>query len=240
MKKFILFFIALQAFFFPAFAADGTVTFDNSRTVVILDTTQDNYAATYLSKSIREPFRIPYWNRIDAEETISPKDITVARFEELAAKYGADLIIIPFVNHWYWRQYHNILTYEDDIYTEYDYRLSVYVYNRETGTVETYGVNGRGREEAITLNVFPQTVVTTIPTCRYWTHTRLPAVPKSIGASTVLYLSKRVAVHFRYKELSCKRIKKQCFFLCFLWSSPRFAAAFTTGIPIAPYVSASA
>ena len=152
MKKFILFFIALQAFFFPAFAAGGTVTFDNSRTVVILGTTQDNYAATYLSKSIREPFRIPYWNRIDAGETISSKDITVARFEELAAKYGADLVIIPFVNHWYWRQYHNILTYEDDIYTEYNYRLSAYVYNRETGTVETYGVNGRGREEAITLN----------------------------------------------------------------------------------------
>ena len=83
---------------------------------------------------------------------MSSKDITVARFEELAAKYGADLVIIPFVNHWYWRQYHNILTYEDDIYTEYDYRLSAYVYNRETGTVETYGVNGRGREEAITLN----------------------------------------------------------------------------------------
>lgn len=151
MKKLLLSIVMIQCLVFSAFAADA-VTFDDSLNVVIVTTTQDNYAARYLRRGIREPFRIPYWNRIDAAEVLSSKDITLDALEALATRYDGDLVIVPFVNFWYWRTYHTFFRFNDELYTEYSYRFSIYIYNHTTKEMESYEVSGRGRDEAIALH----------------------------------------------------------------------------------------
>ena len=151
MKKLLLCLITLQALFFSAAASD-TPTFEGSRNVLICRTTQDNYASHYLYKGIREPFRIPWWNVINADELLSSSDITEANLAELATHYQADLVIVPFVNHWYFRQFQGFFPYNDDWYTEYSYRLSLYAYDKETASFRSYTVNGQGSKEAVDLN----------------------------------------------------------------------------------------
>ena len=124
MKKVFVLLLLIQVICLTSLAAD-TATFDGSRNVLICRTTQDNYASHYLNKGIRAPFRIPWWNVINADEILSSSDITEANLAELATRYQADLVIVPFVNHWYFRQFQGFFPYNDDWYTEYPYRFSL-------------------------------------------------------------------------------------------------------------------
>ena len=56
--------------------ADGP-RFDNMRTVVIADTTQDSYAARFMKSRLKQPFRIPYWDRIETDTALSPSDVNI-------------------------------------------------------------------------------------------------------------------------------------------------------------------
>lgn len=151
MKKIFVLLLLIQALCLTAFAVD-TPTFDGSRNVLICRTTQDNYASRYLNKGAREPFKIPWWNVINADEMLSSSDITEANLAELATRYHADLVIVPFVNHWYFRQFQGFFPYNDDWYTEYSYRFSLYAYDKETDSFRSYTVNGQGSKEAVDLN----------------------------------------------------------------------------------------
>ena len=42
--------------------------------------------------------------------------------------------------------------YNDDWYTEYSYRFSLYAYDKETASFRSYTVNGQGSKEAVDLN----------------------------------------------------------------------------------------
>ena len=77
MKKVFVLLLLIQVICLTSLAAD-TATFDGSRNVLICRTTQDNYASHYLNKGIRDPFRIPWWNVINADEVLSSSDITEA------------------------------------------------------------------------------------------------------------------------------------------------------------------
>ena len=83
MKKVFVLLLLIQVICLTSLAAD-TATFDGSRNVLICRTTQDNYASHYLNKGIRDPFRIPWWNVINADEVLSSSDITEANLAELA------------------------------------------------------------------------------------------------------------------------------------------------------------
>ena len=56
--------------------ADGP-RFNNMRTVVIAETTQDSYAARFMKNRLKQPFRIPYWDRIETDTALSPSDVNI-------------------------------------------------------------------------------------------------------------------------------------------------------------------
>ena len=61
MKKLCL--LLLLCFLSVTTALADSPHFDNMRTVVIADTTQDSYAARFMKSRLKQPFRIPYGYR---------------------------------------------------------------------------------------------------------------------------------------------------------------------------------
>ena len=99
MKKICFFLILLVTLAGVSFAADtassspaaatpalasqpaaDTVRFDNERTILLVRTTQSGYPVRFMEQRLRQPFRLPYWDRLSATETISPEDITEDMF----------------------------------------------------------------------------------------------------------------------------------------------------------------
>ena len=152
MKKIVL---LLLFFLLSAIAVSAdSVRFDNMRTVVIADTTQDNYAARYMKRALVQPFRIPYWNRIDTPAILSPSDVTEENLRRLASQYKADVVLVPVVQTWYWRQFMSgyRLRADSEMYTEYRYRLTVYAYDKRTDRMSSYSDSGRDIESTSILN----------------------------------------------------------------------------------------
>lgn len=151
MKKILLSLLLLFAFTATALA-DGP-RFDNMRTVVLVDTTQNSYAARFMKNRLKQPFRIPYWDRIETDTALSPSDVTEASLRQIAAQYKADVVLVPVVQTWYWRQYMaGYWRYDDEMITEYMYRLTVYAYDRRTDTWNSYSDSRRDAESASILN----------------------------------------------------------------------------------------
>lgn len=134
--------------------ADDTARFDNERTILLVRTTQGGYPAHFMEQRLRQPFRLPYWDRQYAAETISPKDITEDTMQRLAASYKADVVLVPVVRTWIWRQYHAYRGWYDDdeFFTECWYDLRVYAYNVKDQTLKSYSSRGSERDEASILN----------------------------------------------------------------------------------------
>lgn len=84
MKKFLLLILALFTMTASAFAADSEPRFDNMRTALIVSTTQRGAEAQYMLKRLREPFRIPYWDRVEAQEQLAPDGITIDAMRALS------------------------------------------------------------------------------------------------------------------------------------------------------------
>ena len=97
MKKFLLLILALFTMTASAFAADSEPRFDNMRTALIVSTTQRGAEAQYMLKRLREPFRIPYWDRVEAQEQLAPNGITIDVMRALSEKYNADVVVVPVV-----------------------------------------------------------------------------------------------------------------------------------------------
>lgn len=151
MKKILLVFAVLFLFAASAFADD--VRFDNMRTVVLVDTTQTSYAARFMKKRLKQPFRIPYWDRIETENALSPDEVTEENLRQIAAKYKADVVLVPVVQTWYWRQHMaGYWRFDDEIITEYMYRLTVYAYDKRTDSWNSYSDSRRDVESASILN----------------------------------------------------------------------------------------
>lgn len=131
-------------------AAASTSMFDNMRTVIVVETTQDSGPARYMANRLKAPFRIPYYELKETTELLGPKDITEDTLRNLAKSYNADIVLVPVVRHWYWNQYHAF--WHDEIITEYWYYLTIYAYNRKTDTFKAYSTNGSDRDEASVLN----------------------------------------------------------------------------------------
>lgn len=143
----VVFFVLLVT---TAFAA--TPQFDNMRTVLVVQTTQDSYASRYMSQRLKEPFRIPYWDRKETTEAVQPDRLTQETMRSLAAAYDADIVVAPIVNRWYWTQRHIYFYDDDDIFTECLYNLTVYAYNRKDDTLKSYSASGYERDSWASLN----------------------------------------------------------------------------------------
>ncbi|MCQ5210031.1 MAG: hypothetical protein UCI88_09390 [Megasphaera massiliensis] len=130
------------------------VRFDNMRTVVIADTTQDNYAARYMKRALIQPFRIPYWDRIESSAILSPSDVTEENLRAISRQYNADVVLVPVVQTWYWRQFMGSYRFRDggETYTEYRYRLTVYAYDKRTDRMSSYSDSGYDIESTSILN----------------------------------------------------------------------------------------
>ena len=136
MKKFLLLILALFTMTTSAFAAGGEPRFDNMRTALVVSTTQRGAEAQYMLKRLREPFRIPYWDRVEAQEQLAPDDITIDTMRALSDK----------------RQYQFFFRFDGEIVTDCAYYLSVYAYDRQQDTLKSYSSRGRERESASILN----------------------------------------------------------------------------------------
>ena len=84
MKKLCL--LLLLCFLSVTTALADSPRFDNMRTVVIADTTQDSYAARFMKSRLKQPFRIPYWDRIETDTALSPSDVNIDTLRTLAAQ----------------------------------------------------------------------------------------------------------------------------------------------------------
>lgn len=152
MKKILLLVFALCLMTASALAADSEARFDNMRTALIVSTTQRNTAAQYMLKRLKEPFRIPYWDRVEAQERLSPDDITIDTMRALSETYNADIVVVPVVKTWYWQQYQFFFRSDGDIVTDCAYNLSVYAYDRKQNTLKSYSSRGRERDSISILN----------------------------------------------------------------------------------------
>lgn len=126
--------------------------FDNMRTVLVVKTTQDSYASRYMAQRLKEPFRIPYWDRKEMTEPINPDRLNEDTMRALATQYQADIVVAPIVNRWYWTQRHIFFYDDDDIITECLYNLTVYAYNRQDDTLKSYSASGYERDSWASLN----------------------------------------------------------------------------------------
>lgn len=152
MKK--IFFLLLFFLLTLTVANADSVRFDNMRTVVIANTTQNNYPARYMKRTLKEPFRIPYWDRIESSALLAPEDVTEDNLRILASQYKADVVLVPVVQTWYWRQFMGSYRFRDgdEMYTEYRYRLTVYAYDKRTGRMNSYSDSGYDIESTSILN----------------------------------------------------------------------------------------
>ena len=98
---------------------------------------------------IRLP-RFAYWNM---DEWKANRD-NIDTLRTLAAQYKADVVLVPVVQTWYWRQHMaGFWRYDDDeIITECLYHLTVYAYDKRSDTFRSYSDKGREVESASILN----------------------------------------------------------------------------------------
>ena len=150
MKKSILLVILFVMMSITAFAEEPQ--FDHMRSVLIVNTTQQNEAANYMTHRRMQPFRIPYWNRLQTEDCLSPQDVTEDTLRTLANTYHADVVLVPVVRTWQWRQYTLFFHYDDELITEYAYYFTVYAYDSQKGTFHSYSSRGFDRKSASVLN----------------------------------------------------------------------------------------
>lgn len=151
MKRLVLLFITMLLVASSALAA-STPRFDNMRSVLIVSTTQRSDVATYLQQRLMQPFRIPYWDRLQIEERLSPLEIQEDTLRALAAEYKADVVLVPVVQTWHWRQYTLFFHHDDELITEYAYYFTVYAYDKQKNTFKSYSSRGFDRESASILN----------------------------------------------------------------------------------------
>lgn len=156
MKKLALLIVMLIVVATTAFAQDRASEqprFDNERTVVIVTTESSTYAARYMNERLRQNFRLPYWDCIEVTTTLTPSQLTKDNLKALAERHHAQLIVVPVVRTWIWRQYHSWGWFDDDeFYTECFYNLSLYAYNVKEGSLKSYTSRGQERDEAMVLN----------------------------------------------------------------------------------------
>lgn len=150
MKKRILFIIVLSIISMTVFAAEPR--FDHMRSVLIVNTTRQDAVTNYMTHRLMQPFRIPYWNRLQPEDCLSPQDITEGKLRTLAETYHADIVLVPVVRTWQWRQYTLFFHDDDELITEYAYHFTVYAYDRQKGTFKQYSSRGFDRKSASMLN----------------------------------------------------------------------------------------
>ncbi len=150
MKKSILLVILLVIISMTAFAEEPR--FDHMHSVLIVNTTRQDEATNYMTHRLMQPFRIPYWDRLQSEDCLSPQDITEDTLRTLAKTYHADVVLVPVVRTWQWRQYTLFFHYDDELITEYAYYFTVYAYDSQKGTFKQYSSRGFDRESASILN----------------------------------------------------------------------------------------
>lgn len=121
MRKSILLAILLFLMSMTVFAAEPR--FDHMRSVLIVNTTQQDEVTNYMTHRLMQPFRIPYWDRLQTEDCLSPQDVTKDTLRTLANTYHADVVLVPVVHTWRWRQYTLFFHYDDELITEYAYSL---------------------------------------------------------------------------------------------------------------------
>lgn len=151
MKRLFLL-ICLCMFSITAAAFGEEPRFDNMRTVLIVQTNQNAYPARFMKQHLKEPFRIPYWDRIETTEVLAPQELMQDRMHALAAQYHADVVVAPIVHTWYWTQRHLFLWHDDELFTECMYDLTVFAYNTQENTLKSYSASGFKREYASILN----------------------------------------------------------------------------------------
>lgn len=156
MKKLLFFIMTLIIVATTAFAQDGTPEtqrFQNERTVVIVTADSSTYAARYMNERLRQNFRLPYWDAVEVSTTLTPSQLTEDNLKALAKRHHAQLIVVPVVRTWIWRQYHSWGWFDDDeFYTECVYNLSLYAYNVKEGSLKSYTSRGQEHDEAMVLN----------------------------------------------------------------------------------------
>ncbi len=153
MKKFLLLFLSFCFCVMAATAfAAGEPHFDNMRTVLVVPTAQQSAEAAYMAKRLKEPFRIPYWDCIEAQEPLHPDSISSEKMRSLSDRYNADVVVVPVVRTWYWQQRQLFFRFDSETITDCTYYLSVYAYDRQLGTLKVYSSRGRKREPASILN----------------------------------------------------------------------------------------
>jgi hypothetical protein len=153
MKKICLLLFTILCLMTGTVLAADNPRFDGMRTILVVNTTQQGYPARYMKKQLCEPFRIPYWDRIETSSALSPDDINIESMRQLSNQYAADIVVVPVVRTWYWREYTAFLWYDDgEIITDCRYNLAVYAYNRKEDTLKSYSSSGSEQEETSILN----------------------------------------------------------------------------------------
>lgn len=150
MKKSILLVILLVIMSMTAFAEGPR--FDHMHSVLIVNTTRQDKITNYMTHRLMQPFRIPYWDRLQSEDCLSPQDITEDKLRTLAETYHADVVLVPVIRTWQWRQYTLFFHYDDELITEYAYYFTVYAYDSQKETFKRYSSRGFDRESASILN----------------------------------------------------------------------------------------
>lgn len=150
MKKSILLVILLVIMSMTAFAEGPR--FDHMHSVLIVNTTRQDKITNYMTHRLMQPFRIPYWDRLQSEDCLSPQDITEDKLRTLAETYHADVVLVPVIRTWQWRQYTLFFHYDDELITEYAYYFTVYTYDSQKETFKRYSSRGFDRKSASILN----------------------------------------------------------------------------------------
>lgn len=151
MKRMLLL-VCFFACFFSVSVLGEEPRFDNMRTILIVQTNQNTYPARFMKQRLKEPFRIPYWDRMETTEILDSPELTQERMQSLAAAYHADIVIAPVVKTWYWTQRHIFFWHDDEIFTECMYEFSVLAYNAQQHSFKSYSTHGFKRESASILN----------------------------------------------------------------------------------------
>lgn len=149
MKQLFFLVIALFICMAPAASAADNDGFTQSRTVIIAETTQQGRVARYMAARLHEPFRFPYYQQKELDRLLEPEDINSNTLKQLSTEWDADIVLVPVVQRWYWREYMPL--WLDERIDEYNYLLSVYVYDRKLDTFQAYSVSDFDRQEASVL-----------------------------------------------------------------------------------------
>lgn len=150
MKKSVLLMLLFAMLTMTAFAQEPR--FEHMRSVLIVNTTSQDAVTNYMTHRLMQPFRIPYWDRLQPEDCLSPQDVTEDKLRTLAETYHADVVLVPVVRTWQWRQYTLFFHYDDELVTEYAYHLAVYAYDNQKKTFKRYSSRGFDRKSASILN----------------------------------------------------------------------------------------